>query len=121
MLSDECAVAGAELSWAISWATACGFLLPWLVSSPEYGEIVPILDDGTGPTEYGCDVVHVEAFNKQDALYLGVLLLKQQGAKYLDHAENPYAGVRVESCLCPAHGMPVWKGDHYECRQCESE
>lgn len=94
-------------------------LLPWLVCSPEYGVVVPVLDDGTGPTEYGCDAVHVEAESRQDALMLGVALLKQQGARYLDNAENPYAGVRVESQMCPKHGMPVWDKDHYECPQCE--
>ena len=97
------------------------YLLPWMVCSPEYGEVVPVLDDGTGPMEYGCDVVHVEAETKQDALYLGVLLLKRQGARYFNHAENPYAGVKVESQICPAHGMPVWNKDHYECPTCEAE
>lgn len=96
-------------------------LLPWLVCSPEYGEVVPILDDGTGPMEYGCDVAHVEAESREDALYLGVLLMRKQGARYLRDCENPYAGVKVESQMCPRHGMPTWCGDHYECPACEQE
>jgi hypothetical protein len=96
-------------------------LQPWLVCSPEYGEVVPILDDGTGPMEYGCDVVHVEAETREDALLLGVMLLKKQGARYVVDGENPYAGVKVESMICPKHGMPEWKGDHYDCPTCEAE
>lgn len=93
---------------------------PWLVCSPEYGEVVPILDDGTGPMEYGADCVFVEADTRRDALLLGVALFRQQGARYLDRTDNPYAGVTVESQVCPAHGLPVWKRDHYECPQCEA-
>lgn len=96
-------------------------LQPWLVCSPEYGEVVPILDDGTGPTEYGCDVVFVEAETRRDALLLGVALFRQQGAKYLADAESPYAGVKVESQVCPKHGMAEWRDDHYECPQCEAD
>lgn len=80
-----------------------------------------MLDDGTGPMEYGCDVVHVEAETRRDALLLGVALFRQHGAHYLHDAENPYAGVKVESQVCPHHGMPAWNRDHYECPQCEAD
>ncbi len=96
-------------------------LQPWLVVSPEYGVVIPVLDDGTGPMEYGADVVFVEAPTRRDALVLGVLLFRRQGAKYLHDAENPYAGVTVTSQWCPVHGRPVWAKDHYECSQCERE
>lgn len=94
-------------------------LKPWLVVSPEYGEVIPVTDDGQGPMEYGSDVVFVEAATRRDALLLGVALFRKQGAKYLYDAENPYAGVKVESQVCSAHGMPVWNGDYYECQRCE--
>lgn len=94
-------------------------MTPWLVCSPEYGEVIPIVD-GQGPMEYGCDVVFVEAETRRDALVLGVALFRQQGARYLGDAENPYAGVKVENMTCPAHGRPVWVKDHYECPQCEA-
>ena len=96
-------------------------LLPWLVCSPEYGEVVPVTDEGQGPMEYGCDVVHVEAESKRDALYLGVLLFRQQHARYLRDAENPYAGVKVQSMRCPAHGLPQWRTREqcWICPQCE--
>jgi hypothetical protein len=95
-------------------------LHPWLVCSPEYGEVVPVTDEGQGPMEYGCDVVHVEAETRRDALLLGVALFRQQGARYLHDADSPYAGVRVIAQTCPAHGQPVWVKDHYECPQCEA-
>jgi hypothetical protein len=95
-------------------------LLPWLVCSPKYGEIVPVLDYGQGPMEYGCDVVFVEAETRRDALLLGVALFRQQGARYLADAENPYAGVKVESQVCSVHGTTQieWKGDHFDCEGC---
>ena len=95
-------------------------LLPWLVVSPEYGTVIPILDYGQGPIEYGCDVVFVEAETRRDALLLGVALFRKSGAKYLKDADNPYAGVKVESQYCAAHGLPVWNRDHYECPQCDA-
>jgi hypothetical protein len=96
-------------------------LLPWLVVSPEYGEVIPVLDDGTGPMEYGADVVFVEAATRSDALHLGVHLFQQTHARYLRDAESPYTGVKVESQMCERHGFPVWVKDHYECPQCEAD
>lgn len=96
-------------------------LKPWLVCSPEYGVVVPITDEGQGPMEYGCDAVHVEAKTAADALVLGVALFRQQSAKYLEDAENPYTGVTVQSQVCPVHGgIPRWVKDHYECPACEA-
>lgn len=72
--------------------------------------------------EYGCDVVHVEAETRRDALLLGVMLFRQQGAKYLDDGVSPYAGVTVEAVRCEAHGTTaiVWKSKHegYDCSAC---
>ena len=44
----------------------------WLIISPQYGTVVPVLDDGTGPMEYGSDGVIVEARTKREALVLGL-------------------------------------------------
>lgn len=95
-------------------------LQPWMVCSPEYGTVIPVTDEGQGPTEYGCDVVFVEAETRRDALLFGVALLKQQGARYLDDAENPYAGVTVEPQTCAIHGLTaiVWTRDGYDCTAC---
>ena len=95
-------------------------LTPWLVVSPEYGDVIPVTDDGQGPMEYGADVVHVEAETRRDALLLGVMLFRQHGARYLSDCDNPYAGVQVIKQTCQAHGEAVWARDHYECPQCEA-
>ena len=92
-------------------------LLPWLVCSPEYGEVDPIVD-GQGPLEFGCDTVFVEAATRSDARLLGVKLMRQQKAHYLRHVDHPFEGVRVLSKLCPVHATFVWVRDHYECSQC---
>lgn len=68
----------------------------YLVISPEYGEVVPILDYGQGPVEYGHDVVYAFARNARRAKVLGVRWFRRQGAHYLRHAENPFAGMTVE-------------------------
>ena len=44
----------------------------WYVVTPEYGTVIPVLDDGTGPMEYGADVIEIEAETKRDAIALGV-------------------------------------------------
>jgi hypothetical protein len=96
-------------------------MIPWLIVSPEYGTLIPIVG-GQGPMEYGCDVVHVEAETRADAIALGVKMLRESGARYIDALEcSPYAGVKAFSQLCEQHGMPQWRGDHYECLQCEAE
>lgn len=98
-------------------------LKPWLVLSREYGEVVPVLD-GTGPIEYGRDHVFVEAETRTDALVLGVAMMRKSKSKYFNHYgdENPYAGTKVVSQLCPAHGASCleWIRDHYECSKCKS-
>ena len=73
----------------------------YAVMSEVYSEIVPILDDGTGPTEECCDYIEVEADNKTDARILGVKLWQEEhrgkydrwGGKYED--ENIYKGTKV--------------------------
>ena len=78
----------------------------YAVITPEYGEVVPILDDGTGPMEYGCDCVEVLARNKRDALLLGVKYMRSRPREYKWFKyddENPFAGVKVE-CLDGAPG-----------------
>ncbi len=54
--------------------------------TPEVETVVPILDDGTGPTEVGADVVEVEAETARDAVIIGVRLM---------HKASPFTGVRA--------------------------
>lgn len=76
-------------------------LKAWFVVTPEYGEVVPILDYGQGPMEYGADVIEVEAATKRDAIIAGVALMRSRPGQFhyfRDHCEgNPFAGVTAWS------------------------
>jgi len=72
----------------------------WVIS-PEYGEVIPILDDGTGPTEYGCEVIRVEAPNKRAATVMAVRAWRTEGKwrgglRYCYDDECPFTGLKVE-------------------------
>lgn len=96
----------------------------YYVISPEYGETIPILDDGTGPMEYGCDVVVVNARTKREAKIIGVKAMrkKQQGWFGWCGSEygNPFAGIKVEIHECQ-HDIPDLAGEEIgdeECSHC---
>jgi hypothetical protein len=71
------------------------------VVTPEYGTTIPILDDGTGPEEYGCDVIEVEATNKRAAIVEGVKRMLKGGREFKwcrnqrSDGCNPFAGVKA--------------------------
>ena len=70
----------------------------WVIT-PEYGDVVPVTDEGQGPMEYGCDVIEIEAENARDALLLGVKAMRANSATYRWYQNcdgSPFAGVRVE-------------------------
>jgi hypothetical protein len=74
----------------------------WWVVTPQYGRVIPILDDGTGPMEYGADVVEVEAESKRDAIAFGVrAMLRGSWREFKwcrdqrDSGLSPYGGVRA--------------------------
>ena len=76
----------------------------WYVVTPEYGEVVPVLDYGQGPLEYQADVVEVEADTKRDAIVIGVALMRKNPREYhyFRHCEgNPYVGVKAEPAPSP--------------------
>lgn len=79
--------------------------------TPEYGVVVPVLDFGQGPMEYGCDVIEIEAENARDAIALGVremLRAPYGNGDFIHEGQfswcrdaradgcSPYAGVRAE-------------------------
>lgn len=71
--------------------------LAWYVAvSPEFDYVEPVVC-GTGPTYTECDVCLVEAHTKREAQIRAVKHWRKHGAGYLDGAENPFAGVRVEA------------------------
>ena len=100
----------------------------WHVITPEYGEVIPITDDGQGPTEYGCDVIEVEAETRRDAILVGVQLMRahERDYHYFRHCDgNPFVGVKAEEIPppCETHTweadpeFPQWKF----CRVCGEE
>lgn len=98
----------------------------WLVLTPEYGEVIPITDDGQGPTEYQRDVVEVEAETKRDAMLMGVRLMRQnpRDYHYFRHADgNPFVGVTAEEIppmchACEGTGDGDIHGVSGECSAC---
>jgi hypothetical protein len=86
----------------------------WRIITPEYGEVVPVTDEGQGPMEYGCDVIEVEAATRRDALVVGVALMRRHEREYhyFRHCDgNPYVGVRV---------VPVNVAWEAHCETCEA-
>jgi len=71
----------------------------WHVVSPEYGTKMPILDDGSGPIEHGCDVVEVEADTKRAAIVAGVRVMRADTRfchYHSDHCDgNPFTGMKA--------------------------
>ncbi len=73
------------------------------VVTPEYGTVIPVCDDGTGPYEYQADLVEIEADTPRDAIALGVkwMLGKTANRDYRwcrdarSSGESPYAGVKA--------------------------
>lgn len=94
-------------------------LKPWIVVSQEYGEVIPILDYGQGPMEYGCDVVNVWAETKREARVLGLKLFRQQGARFLDKCDCPFAEMKVLPGACE-HGACMFDGEP-DCQRCLAE
>ena len=71
----------------------------WWVITPEYGTVVAVLDDGTGPEEFGRDVVEVEAPTRREALVLGLRKLRLQRSRWIWNQEadrrNPFNGLEA--------------------------
>ena len=74
----------------------------YYVVTPQYGTTIPILDDGTGPEEYGADVIEVEAPNKRAAVTEGVKRMLAGSRKEFrwcrdqrSDGVNPFAGVKA--------------------------
>ncbi len=71
----------------------------YLVCSPEYGTVIPVLDDGSGPMEYGCDVVLIRTNLGPTQARVAAVTLWRRGkvpCRYLWDSENPFTGVTVQ-------------------------
>ena len=98
----------------------------WLVVTPEYGEVIPITDEGQGPTEYQADCIEVEADTRRDAIVIGVMLMRTNNRDYhwFRHCDgNPYVGIKAElmpePCrACEGTGGGEIHGVSGECSAC---
>jgi hypothetical protein len=75
----------------------------YVVVGPMRGEVIPILDDGTGPMEYGCAYVEVKATDRNAAIRAAQR--DRAVDRLIDEArgdgKHPYAYLRV--LLNPTH------------------
>lgn len=94
----------------------------WEVVSGEYGEVVPILDDGTGPMEFGADYVAVEAPTKREAIKLAIKSPEFQNWVDMKRGDgqNPFSGVKAYNPVCK-HGVCVCDMCKGECGECYRE
>lgn len=71
----------------------------WLVITPEYESVVPLLEDGSGPTEIACNVVEVKAATRREALIKGVRELRKRKdgwmAEQKSNNANPFTGLKA--------------------------
>lgn len=73
----------------------------FLVLSPEYGTVVPVMDFGMGPTEYVRDAVHVRTRSKARAKVLALRFFRRHHAARVNKPDylsdgSPFTGMIVE-------------------------
>ena len=79
----------------------------YLVITPPYDILIPILDDGTGPVESHCDVLEIEAINPREAKINAVREWRRmqhnghwRDARWIRDQQsnnaNPFSGLKVE-------------------------
>lgn len=73
----------------------------WSVVSPEFGSVVPILDDGTGPVEYGRSYVEVEAHTRREAIVAASKTPEFNG-------RGEWSRRQREDGLCPFTGIKAF-------------
>lgn len=74
-------------------------LKQYAVVSGELSRVEPILDDGSGPTEYYCCYVELEAFNRNDARKKAIKMkdMKDWVEYKRENDECPLAGLVVKT------------------------
>jgi len=94
----------------------------YIVISPEVGTVIPILDDGSGPTEYGCCVVSVEANNRREALKKAINTeeLSEWVNDQRSDGKNPFSGLAVIDPVCK-HGTCNCDICGFQCEACMDE
>jgi len=76
----------------------------WNVTSPAWPEVEPILDDGSGPTEWGHEVVSVAATTRRKAIVAGVKAMKHWPKYQRRDNMSPFTGVTAAPAMCE-HGF----------------
>ena len=82
----------------------------YMVVTPPYGTLIPILDDGTGPTEYGSDVLYVEARTVKEAKVLAVREWRQMQRRG-QWREARWVADQYINNACPFTGLKVFNMD----------
>ena len=69
----------------------------YLVASREYETINPVLEDGSGPSEWGRDELYVDARTKREAKVLALREFRKQHVRFLHYYsdESPFTGMLV--------------------------
>lgn len=88
--------------------------------TPEYGEIVPVTDEGEGPMEYGCDAVCVDAKGRVQAKVIAVREMRRRGMEYINDNpdRSPFTGLEVRSAICE-HGFCMCDCDRSDGDVCD--
>jgi len=68
----------------------------YVVLSPKYEIIDPVLDFGQGPSEECRDYVYVRAKNKREAKVIGLQFLRQLKTAHKWYGENPFKEMELE-------------------------
>lgn len=101
---------------------------PYWVFTPEYDEVIPVIDFGQGPIEPVRDIAAVLALDKEHAKVLAVKAFRKQRSYISKSDENPFIGLQVWEAICP-HG--TWEFTEvlengttkslYDCDKCYQE
>lgn len=89
------------------------------VISSEISVHIPILDDGTGPTEYFSCFVSVDANSEREAKSIALkdVLFSDWIQWARDNNKNPFSGLIVENPVCE-HGICWCTICGNECEEC---
>ena len=72
----------------------------FMVYTPVYGTVIPVLDFGEGPMEYSADVLYVRCRTKRRAKVLAVRAWRRQRSRWVmdqySDGASPFTGLKVE-------------------------
>lgn len=94
----------------------------WIVVSPEFPDIIPVMDDGSGPTVWECLSVSVSAETRSEAKRLALHHADMQDwvNEQRGNNRNPLWGLKVYRGKCK-HGVCQCDICFQDCPQCIAE